>query len=158
MAMNAPVSINARIVEGLYCEALVLSDEVRDAFDISAKRTKDDSAEDDLARVALSCEALRTTTRMMHALAWLLNQRAYLLGEISEFQLRRYGRLATESRSSDPDRLDMLKPGLQELIAATERFYARLERLDAGWRKTPPLHGPSAVSRLRNRLNVAVNH
>lgn len=155
--MNAPLSINARIVDGLYSEALVLSDEVRDAFDLSARRTETDSAEDDLARIALSCEALRTTTRMMHALAWLLNQRAFLLGEISEFQLRRHGRLAADSPSTDPERLDMLKPAVRELIAATERFHARLERLDTSWRQLRPPHNPSAIARLRSRLNVAVN-
>ena len=111
--MNAPVSINARIVEGLYCEALVLSDEVRDAFDMSRQAANSNNGDDDLARVALSCEALRTTTRMMHALAWLLNQRAYLSGEISEFQLRRHGRLAGESAAAaDPDRGSMLHPSL----------------------------------------------
>jgi regulator of CtrA degradation len=81
-------------VEGLYCEALVLSDEVRAAFDLSG-RIEDTGTHED-ARIALSCEALRTTTRMMHAVAWLLNHRAYFMGELSEFQLRRYGRLAPD--------------------------------------------------------------
>jgi regulator of CtrA degradation len=157
--MNAPVSINARIVEGLYCEALVLSDEVRDAFDMSRQAANSNNGDDDLARVALSCEALRTTTRMMHALAWLLNQRAYLSGEISEFQLRRHGRLAGESAAAaDPDRGSMLHPALCELVDATERFYARLQRLDTSWHKNRTMQGTGAIARLRSRLNVAVNH
>ena len=57
--MGTPSSINPRIIEGLYCEALVLSDEVRAAFALSGRM--DAAGEEDAARVALSCEALRTT-------------------------------------------------------------------------------------------------
>ena len=35
--MGKPASINPRIIEGLYCEALVLSDEVRAAFALSGR-------------------------------------------------------------------------------------------------------------------------
>jgi regulator of CtrA degradation len=110
--------------------------------------------DEDLARVALSCEALRTTTRMMHAVAWLLNHRAYFRGEISEFQLRRHGRLKTDFPSADPDRLALIDPDVCDLIATTERFYARLVRLDSGWRSAePPV---PAISRLRERLSGIV--
>ncbi|MDE2621557.1 MAG: DUF1465 family protein, partial [Sphingomonadales bacterium] len=81
--MSQTANLNARIIESLYVEGLMLSDEVRAAFDPSRAAT---SADDSTAAIALSCEALRTTTRMMHAVAWLLNHRAYLRGEISEFQ------------------------------------------------------------------------
>ncbi len=151
--MSNPATISPRIVEGLYCEALVLSDEVRAAFALSG-RIDQAGSEEDLARVALSCEALRTTTRMMHALAWLLNHRAYFLGEISEFQLRRHGRLSAEFPNTDPDRLELLEPEIRELVGATERFHARLMRLDRGWRDQPPVL-PSAISRLRQRLASA---
>jgi regulator of CtrA degradation len=149
--MSQPATINPRIIEGLYCEAMVLSDEVRHAFTLSGRigETGDD---EDLARVALSCEGLRTTTRMMHAIAWLLNHRAFFMGELSEFQLRRYGRLAADMPGSDPERLALLDPEIRELIGATERFYARLLRLDRGWRQRDP-NEPSAIARLRERLS-----
>lgn len=155
--MSQPVPINARIVEALYSEALLLSDEVRTTFDMS-KRPDGSSkgiegGDEDLARVAFSCEALRTTTRMMHALAWLLNHRAFFMGELSEFQLQRQGRLATEYPGADPERVALLDPDVRNLIAATERFYARLARLDHGWRQRDP-NAPSAISRLRERLKV----
>jgi len=150
--MSQTASINPRIIEGLYCEALVLSDEVRAAFDLSG-RTGSACEDEDLARVALSCEALRTTTRMMHAIAWLLNHRAYFRGELSEFQLRRHGRLATDFPAADPSRLAMLEPDIRELIGATERFYARLTRLENGWRHERRPDG-SAVARLRERLGM----
>ena len=154
-AMSQPASINPRIIESLYCEALVLSDEVRAAFTLSG-RIGDAGAEEDLARVALTCEALRTTTRMMHALAWLLNHRAFFMGELSEFQLRRHGRLAADYPASDPDRLELLDPETRELIGATESFYARLVRLDHGWRQGEA-QTPGAIDRLRERLGLTVS-
>ncbi len=153
--MSTPATISPRIIEGLYCEALVLSDEVRAAFALSGRLSRAGS-EEDLARVALSCEGLRTTTRMMHALAWLLNYRAYFLGEISEFQLRRYGRLASDHGGAGPDHQDMLDMPTRQLIAATERFYARLQRLDLGWREHMPV-APGAIERIRDRVSAATN-
>lgn len=149
--MAQTATINPRIIDGLYCEALVLSDEVRATFALSG-RFDQGMDEEDLARVALSCEALRTTTRMMHAIAWLLNRRAYLSGELSEFQLRRHGRLSAVPSRSNPEQAAMLDPQVRQLIAATERFYERLLRLDTGWREAQPMPTPGAIARLRERV------
>ena len=148
--MNQTNNINPRIVDGLYCEALVLSDEVRGAFDLSG-RLEETGCDEDAARIALSCEALRTTTRMMHAVAWLLNHRAYFMGELSEFQLRRYGRLAPDFPAADPERMTLLGPDIRALIAATEGFYSRLLRIDRSWRETAA-GTPRAIDQLRARL------
>lgn len=159
--MAEPAKINPRIIDGLYCEALVLSDEVRAAFDMSGRldlcAIEAGGAEGDATRLAFSCEALRTTTRMMHALAWLLNHRAYLAGELSEFQLKRHGRLAADRASSDPEQFDRLDPAVRALVEATMRFYARLVRLDSDWRERDP-HTPSAVAALRERIGTAIGH
>ncbi|HCF24755.1 MULTISPECIES: DUF1465 family protein [unclassified Novosphingobium] len=149
--MASPASINPRIIEGLYCEALVLSDEVRAAFAMSGRL---EQTGDDETTVALSCEALRTTTRMMHAVAWLLNHRAFFAGELSEFQLRRHGKLA-DFPEADPHRLGLIDGPTRELIQATERFHARLKRLDNGWRERDPA-SPSAIAALRERLGAQV--
>ncbi len=146
--MSSPANINPRIIEALYSEGLILSDEVRAMFSFADHGGRDP---EDVARIALSCEALRTTTRMMHAVAWLLNHRAFFRGEISEFQLRRYGRLQTDFPTADPERLALLSPSVCELIGATERFYARLVRLDIGWREREESQVP-AIKRLRDRL------
>jgi regulator of CtrA degradation len=152
LAMSPTVSINPRILDSLYGEALVLSDEVRATFALSG-RIGQYGEDEDLARIALSCEALRTTTRMMHAVAWLLNHRAYLEGELSEFQLRRNGRLSPNVSRSDAEHCAMLEPSVRALIAATERFYARLLRLDRSWRSAEPATPPlGAIARLRERL------
>ena len=87
-----------------------------------------------MVRIALSVEGLRTTTRMMHVLAWLLNHRAYFAGELSEFQLRRHGVLPPD-RPSDPDEMAMLEPTTRALIGETEALHRRIARLDAAWRE-----------------------
>ncbi len=148
--MSDPASINPQIIEGLYCEALVLSDEVRDSFALNG-RLDDVGQAEDLARVALSCEGLRTTTRMMHAIAWLLNHRAFFLGELSEFQLRRAGRLSADLQGCDPDNLPFLPERLQHLVEETDRFYKRLIRLDREWRQNH-LNAPGSIMRVRERL------
>jgi regulator of CtrA degradation len=148
--MSDPVTINPSIVEGLYCEALSLSDEVRSAFALPGAPANG-SAQHDLARTALTSEGLRTTTRMMYAIAWLLNYRAFFRGEISELQLRRYGRLSPDRQPSDPEQFARLDPPVAELVEATSRFYERLLRLDCGLRQDNPA-GANVVERLRERI------
>lgn len=150
--MGDPADISPTIVETLYCDALALADEARAAFDMSG-RLDLVGADEELARIALSCEALRTTTRMMHVIAWLLNHRAYFAGELSEFQLRRHGRLPPPQPDADPQQLAMLSFPLRDLVARTRRFYDRVARLDRAWRDRFAMQ-PSAVHRLRERLGA----
>lgn len=156
--MAGTADLSPTIVETLYWEALVLADEARAAFDLSGRLTLA-SQDEDLARVALSCEALRTTTRMMHAIAWLLNHRAYFAGELSEFQLRRHGRLpqsqAEPQDQPPPEPLAELPAELVDLVERTQRFYARVERLDKAWHQRFAMP-TGAVHRLRDRLGKAV--
>lgn len=152
--MHEPADISAPIVESLYCDALILADEARAVFDLSGGFGQT-STEEDLARIALSCEALRTTTRMMHVLAWLLNQRAYFRGEMSEFQLRRHGRLPPQQAPSDPVQIARLGPDVRDMVERTQAFYERIARIDQGWRERFAMQ-PGAVHRLRERLGQAV--
>ena len=148
--MTGTASLNQHIVEALYTEALLLADEVRAAFDLSGRLDRA-SENQDLARVAMSCEALRTTTRMMHIIAWLLNQRAFFNGEISELQLRSLGRLPSKTARSDPGQLAFFEPEIRGLVITTERLFARIERLEGAWRQQFRME-PSAIHRLRERL------
>ncbi|GGE00974.1 hypothetical protein GCM10011515_20950 [Tsuneonella deserti] len=143
-------NLNKPIIEALYCEALVLADEVRAAFDLAPPRC----GHEDLVRIALSVEGLRTTTRMMHLLAWLLNQRAFFAGELSEFQLRRHGVLPPD-RPSDPEQMELLEPETRVLIGETEALHGRVARLDAAWREGFTVQ-PVGVQRLQERLNRAL--
>lgn len=149
--MTSPDSIKRQIIEGLYCEALVLTDEVRSAFRSLAANQAADLGED--VALALTCEGMRTTTRMMQAVAWLLDQRAGLAGTLSEWQLRRRGRLHPCAQS-DPESIALLNPELSDLIAATEQFHARLMRLDQGWRADHPKVQSDFTAVLRQRLGL----
>ena len=143
--MALPADINPRIVDALYCDALVLADELRTRFggDFSI-------GEDCAARVALSCEGLRATTRTMHCLAWLLNHRAFFAGEISEFQLRRHGRLPARSALGD---VALVPEDAARLVRMSERLFTRIERLETAWRRGNTGPGEeSAIERLRQRL------
>jgi len=146
-------NLNEVIVNKLYEDGLLLADEARASFDLedSFGGARDETS---AARAAMSCEALRTTTRMMHAIAWLLNQRAYFSGEISEFQLRRHGRLPPAQPAPSHEELALLPPHVADLVDRTVELYARIERLDRAWRKSFELQ-PAAVHRLRERLGYA---
>jgi regulator of CtrA degradation len=148
--MATTTDLSKPIIEALYCEALVLADEVRAAFDLALPRCGDE----DIVRIALSVEGLRTTTRMMHLLAWLLNHRAYFAGELSEFQLRRHGVLPPD-RPADPEQMALLEPETRALIGETEALHSRVARLDAAWREGFIVQ-PGSVHRLRERLNRAL--
>ncbi|WP_336985761.1 DUF1465 family protein [Altererythrobacter aquiaggeris] len=151
--MISPTDINPRIVELLYSEALLLADDVRASFQLSGNLAGGGDSED-MLRVAHSCEGLRTTTRMMHVLAWLLNRRAYFAGDLSEFQLRRHGRLPSDN-SSENEHLVRLAPEIRKLVEKTERFHARIARLDEAWR-TKFIMDPPAIHRLHERIGHAI--
>ena len=163
-AMTGLATINSRIVEALYVEALVLSDAARGGFDALRETpgtrahalyaVARDAAPDLLVcpdDVEVTCEALRTTTRVMHCLAWLLNHRAWFAGQISAGQLRRHGRLISHFPASDPTVVNRLPEELADLVHQSERFYARIQRLETAWRNDRPAL-PSAIDRLRDRL------
>ena len=144
--------ISEPIVEALYCEALVLADEVRAAFDLVPEAVGQEHS--DSEKLAMSVEGLRTTTRMMHVLAWLLNQRAYFSGDLSETQLRRHGALP-EDRPADPEQIVLLDEGTAELVARTEQMHSRIARLDRAWRDGFEVHIPT-VRQMRGRLEEAL--
>lgn len=149
-------NLSRPIIEALYTEALILADDVRAVFALGARLPDFDisNADDAAARLALSTEGLKTTTRMMHVLAWLLNQRAFFSGELSEGQVRRNGTLPPD-RVADPKALAVLEPETCGLIAETERLHQRIARLDAAWRSGFEMASPARAihSRLQRRLS-----
>lgn len=150
--MPAPASITSVIVDSLYNEALLLAEEARLAFDLTLAPEYHDR-DVPPARMVLACEALRTTTLLMHSLAWLLNHRSFLSGELSEFQLRRHGRLPPSQPESTPEQLLLLPVHLQDIVRRARALHARIARLDRAWRDYFAME-PSAVHRLRERLGM----
>lgn len=148
--MSISATITPAIVEALYEDALTLSEEARLLFKLEGPHPPRD-AHDNARRSAISCEALRTTTRMMHAMAWLLNHRAYFSGELSELQLRRNGRLPPTQPETDPAQLLLLDFYIRDVVERTRALYSRIERLDQSWRAQFTIQ-PEAVHRLRDRL------
>jgi regulator of CtrA degradation len=158
--MTGVATINPRIVEALYSEALVLSDAARSRFDqlreaaaqrVEAPRAAGRNHPVSPDDVEVMCEALRTTTRVMHCLAWLLNHRAWFAGEISVVHLRRHGRLISHFPASDAQIVRRLPADVADLVRDSERLYARIQRLELAWRderQTPA----GAIERLRDRL------
>lgn len=66
-------------VENLYVEAMLLADEAHAAF--RAHRDFEAVARDPILQVGMACESLKTTTRLMHIIAWLLHRRAMFAGD-----------------------------------------------------------------------------
>lgn len=145
--MARTTNLSRPIIEALYTEALVLADDVRAVFAAGVREPV--TGEDAFVRLALSTEGLKTTTRMMHVLAWLLNQRALLAGELSENQVRLHGALPPD-RAADETQLALLEPETRELIADTERLHQRIARLDEAWRAD--FEAASPVRAFQDRL------
>lgn len=150
--MNRTTSLSQPIIEALYSEALILADEVRAVFaqGTFAPEPGLTSETDAMARLALSTEGLKTTTRMMHILAWLLNQRAFFSGELSARQVRLHGALPAD-RGADPAQLERLEPETRTLIGETERLHRRLARLDSAWRQNFDM-GASPARAFQDRI------
>ncbi|WP_237452909.1 DUF1465 family protein [Qipengyuania vulgaris] len=143
-------TIHEQVVEDLYTEALALADEARAVFDL-----REDARQgivSDQVRMAVSVEGLRTTTRVMHSLAWLLNQRAYHAGELTKLQMLRHGSLG-EERPSDPDNMELLEPATRALIRDTERLHERIKRLDEEQRQIGEASDP--VRDMQGRIAAA---
>lgn len=118
-------TIKRQVIEELYEEALILADEARAVFDLRERGTVDPNN----ISLALSVEGLKTTTRVMHLLAWLLNQRSFLDGELTQGQLSRCGQLPSD-RIADPANMEKLLPETRALIRDTERLHARVARIE----------------------------
>ena len=129
----------------------MLADEARAAFDLRGREPGEGEA--DATRIALSIEGLRTTTRLMNLLAWLLNQRAFFAGELSEAQVKRCGTLA-QDRVSDPVQMAHLELPTRALIRDSERLHARATRLDRQIRREET---DGQARALQGRLSSAFN-
>lgn len=126
---NAQHDFTAKLVESLYIEAMVLADEARSYFELS--HSDQGLGADNEVRIDMSCESLRVTTRLMHSIAWLLNQKAYFAGELSEHQLRSRSRSLGKCTASDPFVVARLPAEAQRLVRETQHLLDRLMRLEA---------------------------
>ncbi|NJM50674.1 MAG: DUF1465 family protein [Sphingomonadales bacterium] len=119
--------MTSKLVDALYTEAMVLADEARSYFD---RDPVAGGMPSDIA-VAFSCESLKVTTRLMHSIAWLLNQKAYRAGEIDEAQVACEARELGYAPASDDILAERFPEEAQEIIRASEDLYFRIQRLNA---------------------------
>jgi regulator of CtrA degradation len=144
---NAQYELTPKLLDSLYTEAMVLADEARSYFD-RGQLPGNVSAE---ISVAFSCESLKVTTRLMHSIAWLLNQKALRAGEISHSDAYSDARDLGYSPASDGFQVDRFPEEAQELIAASEDLYFRLQRFSGKMRvaSTPVSEPLAMMERLR---------
>ena len=155
-AMDRNTAFSARLVESLYTDAMVLADEARSYFE----RDRHDGGDDDgnaFDKIDISCESLRVTTRLMHAIAWLLNQKAYYAGELPGHLLRHQNHRLGSTEVSDPALLRRLPEEARNLVRASEQLVARLARIESSFeahdqRTGPAMASAPAVLRQRERL------
>lgn len=122
------IRLRGRLVNSLYTEAMLLADEARAYFDHQGR--EDREALDPVARVGLSCESLKITTRLMHVLAWLLTERAIDLGQMSSEEAAASARRLGDAASSDAGSVEGLPRPAIALIDASQDLYARVRRLE----------------------------
>jgi regulator of CtrA degradation len=139
--------ITPKLIDGLYTEAVLLADEARSYFDSDHARAIT-SAE---VAVAFSCESLKVTTRLMHVIAWLLNQKALRVGELASKDATEGLEELGYAPATDGHWMDELPEDARSLILASEDLYYRVQRVSESVVRAPEeLPAPLAmIARLR---------
>jgi regulator of CtrA degradation len=141
--------LTPKLVDSLYTEAMLLADEARAYFDrdqMAGNLSPEIS-------VAFSCESLKVTTRLMHSIAWLLNQKALRAGEISETDAFSDARELGYSPASDGFQTARFPEEAQALIAASEDLYFRLQRMSQKMRNLSA--APSEPHAMMERIRAS---
>jgi regulator of CtrA degradation len=119
------LQITPKLVDGLYTEAMLLADEARSYFDSDRSRSISPAE----VAVAFSCESLKVTTRLMHVIAWLLNQKAIRAGEIAGDDINASLEELGYAPATDGYWIDDLPEEARALILASEDLYYRVQRV-----------------------------
>lgn len=146
---NARLELTPLLLDSLYTEAMLLADEARACFD----RSHDAGQLAPEISVAFSCESLKVTTRLMHSIAWLLNQKAVRAGEISESDAQNEARNLGNAPASDGPLVLQFPLEAQALIGASEELYYRLQRFSEKMRT--PIPQASEPHAMRDRLRAS---
>ena len=122
------IRLRGRLVNSLYTEAMLLADEARAYFEHQGRADRE--ILDPLARVSLSCESLKITTRLMHVLAWLLTERAIEVGQMDADEAAAAARRLGDATPSDAASIEGLPAPAILLIDASQDLYGRVRRLE----------------------------
>lgn len=151
--LNHQTLMTPKLFDALYTEAMVLADEARSYFE--SGRFHDECDADSAVAVAFSCESLKVTTRLMHCIAWLLNQKAVHSGELSEEEIWHRDRMLGYAAASDSQMVETFPQEARQIINVSEELFMRLHRLSARLERgrdaeQPPVH--DMLRRLENSL------
>lgn len=153
---QGPAALTVRLVDQLYHEAMDLAEETRAYFDSMGQEERRLLAP--MARVVFSCESLKITTRLMHAISWLLVQKAVAAGEMTTEDAnrndRRLGLTHVDVPGGQDERLSMLPEAARELVARSEDFFDRICRLEQQVGQ-PEVEVDSPARALMSRLKAA---
>jgi len=119
--------LTRKVIDALYTEAMLLADEARSYFE--SGRFNEESDPENLLAVSFSCESLKVTTRMMHCIAWLLNQKALHSGELSDGEAWNHNRALGEAPATDQLMVDRFPAEARQIVMASEELFQRLQRL-----------------------------
>lgn len=120
-------ALHTRLIDGLYVEALVMADEARAYFDREGAVDKD--RYDVMTRLSFTCESLKVTTRIMHVIAWLMTQKAWLRGEITAQALADPKYRLAPAVETDRDALALMPEAARLLVVGSQSLYDRVLRL-----------------------------
>jgi regulator of CtrA degradation len=139
--------ITPKLVDGLYTEAMVLADEARSYFDSDRARAISPAE----VAVAFSCESLKVTTRLMHVIAWLLNQKAIRAGEIASSNGKNAIDELGYAPATDSFWVDDLPAEARAIILSSEDLYYRVQRVsESVLREADDIPAPLAmIERIR---------
>jgi regulator of CtrA degradation len=138
--------VQRRLRSALYADAMLLADEARGYFDDELRREQ--AALDPLARVQVSCESLKVTTRLLHVVAWLLTWRAVDDGEVGLVEARLPSRRLGASPESDPAAFALMPSRARELADASIDLHRRAALLD----EAVDAVGPGPARAIQDRL------
>ena len=147
MAIDVPVQ--RAQVENLYVEAMLLADEAHAAF--AAQRDLGRAGGDAAAQIGLACESLKTTTRLMHVIAWLLHRRAMFAGDPGAGPNDSAARIG-EAVAADWAICASFDVSVRRIISASERLFERIAMLEAGWEASAVTPVQQLLARLEARL------
>jgi regulator of CtrA degradation len=131
-----------KLLDALYTESMVLADEARSYFE--SGRFNDECHDEAALSVAFSCESLKVTTRLMHCIAWLLNQKSLHGDELTDGEAWNHDRELGYAAASDGPVVDLFPFEAQQIINASEELFQRLQRLSVRMEyqeaPEPPVH------------------
>jgi regulator of CtrA degradation len=140
-------AVTAKVINGLYVEAMLLADEARAYFDLHSRESRNQMTP--LQRVGFSCESLKVTTRLMHVVAWLLNQRA-LVQDASTSEIAASQQSLGAAPPSDDAAIAQLPRDARQIILASSELYDRVRRLEQQMAAPTPSSSPARY--LQSRL------